>query len=168
MTAETIVVGVFVIVAVAGAVLAVRSQQILHNIIGLGISLFGIAGLFLQLGSPFVAAMQVLIYIGGIVVAIVFAVMLSMAMTINPPARNLPKTIFAAIGSGLFFAGLVGLLSKTHFVTRPTAADEAWAVSRIGNALLEHYNLVFETLSVVLLLAIVGAILIARRDRTPA
>ena len=46
MTAETIVVGVFVIVAVAGAVLAVRSQQILHNIIGLGISLFGIAGLF--------------------------------------------------------------------------------------------------------------------------
>ena len=41
-------------------------------------------------------------------------------------------------------------------------------MSRIGNALLEHYNLVFETLSVVLLLAIIGAILIARRDRTPA
>ncbi|MBU09722.1 MAG: NADH-quinone oxidoreductase subunit J [Gemmatimonadetes bacterium] len=168
MTVELIVVSLFVVLAVAGGVMAARSRQILYNIIGLGISLFGIAGLFLQLGSPFVAAMQLLIYIGGIVVAIVFAMMLSMAMTIDPPARSLPKTIFAAIGSGLFLAGLVGLLNNTTFETRPTAGNEAWAVSRIGNALLEHYNLVFETLSVVLLLAIIGAILIARRDRTPA
>ena len=73
---------------------------------------------------------------------------------------------YTAVRGGL--AGLVGLLNNTTFETRPTAGDEAWAVSRIGNALLEHYNLVFETLSVVLLLAIIGAILIARRDRTPA
>ena len=165
---EQIVVGGFVVLTVAGAVMAARSRQILYNIIGLGLSLFGIAGLFLQLGSPFVAAMQVLIYIGGIVVAIVFAMMLSMAMVIDPPARNLPKTIFAAIGSGVFLVGLVRLITQTTFTTTPTAADEAWAVSQIGHALLGRYNLVFETLSVVLLLAIIGAILIARRDRAAA
>lgn len=162
---EQIVIGAFVVLALAGALMAALSKHILYNIIGLGISLFGIAGLFLQLGSPFVAAMQLLIYIGGIVVAIVFAMMMSMAMTTEPPARHPLKTFFAAGGSVLFLVGLVTLLRQTSFTILPPAAEPAWAVSRIGQALLDHYNLVFEALSVVLLLAIIGAILIARRDR---
>ncbi len=168
MMIEQIVVGGFVVLALAGGLMAALSRHILYNIIGLGISLFGLAGLFLQLGSPFVAAMQLLIYIGGIVVAIVFAMMLSMAMTLNPPSRHPLKTGLAAAGSILFLVGLTLLLRQTNFVVLPSAAESAWAVSRLGQALLDHYNLVFETLSVVLLLAIIGAILIARRERGTA
>ena len=69
---EQAVIYTFVALVLIGGGLAAFSRQILYAIIGLGISLLGLAGLFLNLGSPFVAAMQVLIYIGGITVAIVF------------------------------------------------------------------------------------------------
>ncbi len=156
----------FVGLVLIGGGMAALSRHVLYNIIGLGISLFGLAGLFLQLGSPFVAAMQLLIYLGGITVAIVFAMMLSIAMTLDPPPRTPVKTGFAAIAALTFGVGLHGLISTATFATAPPAPADAWAVAHIGSALLERYNLVFETLSVVLLLAIIGAILIARPDRT--
>lgn len=155
----------FMGVVLAGGAMAALSRHVLYNIIGLGISLFGLAGLFLQLGSPFVAAMQLLIYLGGITVAIVFAMMLSLAMTLDPPRRTPIKTGFAAVSALVFAMGLYGVVTTTSFVSVAPPPAEAWAVGRIGNALLEHYNLVFETLSVVLLLAIIGAILIARPQR---
>jgi NADH-quinone oxidoreductase subunit J len=148
--------------------MAAWSRHILYAIIGLGVTLFGLAGLFLHLGSPFVAAMQLLIYLGGITVAIVFAMMLSIAMTVAPPQRNRAKTVFAGICSAAFAVGVLQLLRATTFTVRPPAPDESWSVAGIGHALLTHYNLVFETLSVVLLLAIIGAILIARPARVSA
>ena len=156
----------FIGLVLAGGCMAALSRHVLYNIIGLGISLFGLAGIFLQLGSPFVAAMQLLIYLGGITVAIVFAMMLSIAMTLDPPKRTPVKTGFAAVSALVFGIGLYGAVTSTNFVHVTPAPPEAWAVGRIGNALLEHYNLVFETLSVVLLLAIIGAILIARPRRS--
>ncbi|HJP30529.1 MAG TPA: NADH-quinone oxidoreductase subunit J [Candidatus Latescibacteria bacterium] len=152
----------FVGLVLVGGGVAALSRHVLYNIIGLGISLFGVAGLFLLLGSPFVAAMQLLIYLGGITVAIVFAMMLSIAMTLDPLPRSPVKTGFAAVAALVFGMGVYGLIGRATFAEVAPVPAEAWAVGRIGNALLEHYNLVFETLSVVLLLAIIGAILIAR------
>ena len=146
--------------------MAAWMRHILHAIIGLGISLLGLAGLFLQLGSPFVAAMQLLIYIGGIVVAIIFAMMLSIAMTVRPLDRNSRKLWFAGGCTVAFFGGVAWILRGAEFQTLPSAAAEDWAVAQLGHALLNRYNLVFETLSLVLLLAIIGAILIARQERT--
>ena len=74
----------------------------------------------------------------------------------------LPGTGFAAVAALVFGMGVYGLIGRATFAEVAPVPAEAWAVGRIGNALLEHYNLVFETLSVVLLLAIIGAILIAR------
>ena len=117
--------------------------------------------------SSFVAAMQLLIYIGGITVAIVFAMMLSIAMTVTPPERNRAKTVFAAVCTAACGLGVFQLVRAARFPVSP-APEEAWSVGAIGHALLTHYNLVFETLSVVLLLAIMGAILIARPQRKAA
>ena len=89
---EQAVIYTFVALVLIGGFIAAFSRPILYAIIGLGISLLGLAGLFLNLGSAFVAAMQVLIYIGGITVAIVFAMMLSIAMSIRPPNPDHPKT----------------------------------------------------------------------------
>ena len=155
----------FVVLVLAGGFMAALSRPVLHVIIGLGISLFGVAGLFLQLGSPFLAAMQLLIYLGGITVAIVFAMMLSSAMSQAPPPRTRSKTVFSGLAVLLFGVGVYRLLGSGVFAAAPPPADEAWEVARIGEALLAHYNLVFEALSVVLLAAIIGAILIARRGR---
>ena len=164
---EQAVIYLFAALVLSGGLLAAWTRHILYAIIGLGISLFGVAGLFLYLGSPFLAAMQLLIYIGGITVAIVFAMMLSIAMTVTPPERNRAKTVFAAVCTAAFGLGVFQLVRAARFPVSP-APEEAWSVGAIGHALLTHYNLVFETLSVVLLLAIMGAILIARPQRKAA
>ncbi|MFT5369323.1 MAG: NADH:ubiquinone oxidoreductase subunit 6 (subunit J) [Candidatus Latescibacterota bacterium] len=159
-----IVVYIFVALTLIGGLMAAFARQVLNTIIGLGISLLGLAGLFLNLGSPFVAAMQVLIYIGGITVAIVFAMMLSISMSLLPPAPDTQKRIFAILSGIVFFVALCSMIMGTHFNIIPPAPEIAWSVGQIGHALLTTYNLVFETLSLVLLLAIIGAILIARKD----
>jgi NADH:ubiquinone oxidoreductase subunit 6 (subunit J) len=77
-----------------------------------------------------------------------------------PAARSLPPVIPAAA----FFAAIAILIRRGGFLVAPGERD--WSVEALGRALLTHYNVVFEALSVVLLLAIVGAILIARREPT--
>ena len=150
--------------ALLGAMLAVGLSNILYAIFGLGLALLGVAGLFLSLGSPFVAAMQILIYVGGITVAMVFAVMLSFAMgakTTGEPGlwtrlgALIPVGILAAaVGLGIRNEGLDAVVLDV---------TEALPIADMGMALLQQFNLVFETLSVVLLLAIVGAVTIARQ-----
>jgi NADH-quinone oxidoreductase subunit J len=163
MTAAT---GLLMSMAVAGALLAVGLKNVLHAIFGLAISLLAIAGLFVVLNSPFVAAMEVLIYVGGISVAMVFAVMLSTVVpkhaTETPLRRGLAAlvaiTFMLAVGAVLVGADFAG-------ITPRVVPDELWSVAHLGKWLLDDYNLVFETLSVVLLLAILGAIVISRRDQ---
>ncbi len=159
--------GLLMAIAVAGALLAVSLKNILHAIFGLAITLLALAGMFLVLGSPFVAAMEVLIYVGGISVAMVFAVMLS---TVVPKDR--PESGWRRGGAALvaltFLLGVGAVIIQTDFSAATDAAaagPEMWEVKRIGVALLDRYNLVFEALSVVLLLAIIGAIVISRRDK---
>jgi len=154
--------------ALAGALLAVSLPNILHAIFGLGLSLIGVAGLFFTLGSPFVAAMQILIYVGGISVAMVFAVMLS--QFIHPPAGSKKKGLpwGAFLGAGLFLAAMAPVLLSTRFAVTSNPDEQATTVRDIGMSMLQEYNVVFETLSVVLLLAIVGAICIAQPDKKEA
>ena len=162
---EQAVIYAFVALVLIGGLMAAFSRQVLYAIIGLGISLLGLAGLFLSLGSPFVAAMQVLIYIGGITVAIVFAMMLSIAMSLRPPDPDARKLGFAIACAVIFFGAVAHIITGAQFPIVDATVVKDWSVGALGHALLKHYNLVFETLSLVLLLAIIGAILIARREK---
>ena len=162
---ETLVIYVFAALVLGGGLLAALNRQVLYAIIGLAVSLFGLAGLFLNLGSPFVAAMQVLIYIGGISVAIVFAMMLSISMSVRPRERRPGKFGFALLCALSFLIVGAWILQGAEFHTAERAPAVAWGLDALGHALLNAYNLVFETLSVVLLLAIIGAILITRKER---
>lgn len=156
--------GLIVVLTIAGGVLAVVQGNIVRAIFGLAIALIGVAFAFLALGSPFVAAMEVLIYIGGITVAMVFAVMLSSAGRREPEAP-LARRAMAAVVALVFFGGVAWMITGAEFrlLDEPMPGD-AWSVAEIGRNLLDRFNLVFEALSVVLLLAIIGAIAIARRD----
>lgn len=163
----SLAVGLFTAVAVAGALIAVSLVNILHAVLGLAISLLGVAGLFFCLGSPFVAAMEVLVYVGGISVAMVFAVMMSRSISAaEQPRERWPRKLFAATASLAFFAVVGAVIHTTSFDGSRAVPidDEAWSVKAVGHDLLTHYNLVFEALSVVLLLGIVGAIVISRKE----
>lgn len=153
-----------IIIAVAGAFVSVATRNIVHAVFGLGLCLAGVALAFLVLGSPFVAAMEVLIYIGGITVAMVFAVMLSTVGRSEPKEGQLRRTLAAAGALAVFGVGagiIMGLDLPEPLASRP---EDAWSVQQIGRDLLDRYNLAFEALSVVLLVAIIGAITIASRD----
>ncbi len=160
---ESAVVAMMVGLVVGGAVTAVFVRHVLYSIIGLGITLLGLAGLFLYLGSPFVAAMQVLIYIGGISVAMVFALMLSGAMT-KPIPTEARRVALACLGGLLFFGVLAAQIWKTTFLAAPEIDPAAWSVKHIGHSFLTDYNVVFEGLSLILLVAIIGSVLVARRE----
>ncbi len=150
-------------VIVIGAFLAVTRSNILHAVFGLAISLVGVAGAFLALGSPFTAVMEVLIYVGGIAVTMIFAVMLS---SVSSPAERggfLRKSL-AALVAGLFLAGGSLIIVNADFGAGNHLSTDAWSIQAVGRDLLDRFNLAFESLSLVLLLAIVGAIVIVRRE----
>lgn len=161
--------GLIVAITIAGALLAVAQGNIVRAIFGFAISLVGVALAFLALGSPFVAAMEVLIYIGGITVAMVFAVMLSSAGQ-KEPTGSFGRHAMAVFVALMFFAGGAYVIVSTEFGVKPELDATAWSVQEIGRNLLDRFNVVFELLSVVLLVAIIGAITIAGRsnDQDPA
>jgi NADH-quinone oxidoreductase subunit J len=143
-----------------GALIAVLPRNILYNVLGLALGLVGVAGLFLYLGSPFIALMEILIYVGAICISIVFAIMLSRPLHLSLPKRRLPK-VGLALGVGLLvFASLGAIIAKTAWQPAPVRSAD-WSTATLGNYLLTRYDLVFELISLVLLVAILGAIIIS-------
>jgi len=147
-----------------GAALAVFPRNILYNVLGLALALAGVGGIYLYLGSFFIAMMQLLIYIGAICIAIVFAIMLSRPLHVEVPERKVPKVAVAVVASVIFLVGTIGVIFKTKWVPAVERSTD-WSVESIGHLLLTRYGLVFEVISLVLLVAIIGAILTAGYSR---
>jgi NADH:ubiquinone oxidoreductase subunit 6 (subunit J) len=147
-----------------GAVIAVGARNIFHNVLGLALSLFGVAGIFLFLNSPFLAMMEILIYVGAICIAICFAIMLSEPLYLPKPPRKPVKLLGAGLGAGLVFFMLAILVKKTAWVPAANRGTD-WSVATIGHYLLTRYALIFEVISLVLLVAMLGAIVNAKNGR---
>jgi NADH-quinone oxidoreductase subunit J len=147
-----------------GALIAVGARNIFHNVLGLIVSLFGVAGIFIYLNSPFLAMMEILIYVGAICIAICFAIMLSEPLYLPRPPRKPVKIVGAGLGAGLVFFMLSILVKKTAWVPASVRGTD-WSVTTIGHYLLTRYVLVFELISLVLLVAMLGAIVNAKYGR---
>ena len=151
---------VVVIFTFTGALIAVLPRNILYNVLGLILCLTGVGGIFLFLGSAFIALMELLIYVGAICISIVFAIMLSRPLHLSLPKRHLPK-VWGAFGVALLVFGVLAtIISRTPWQPAPVRSSD-WSVTTLGAYLLTRYDLVFEVMSIVLLVAILGAILIS-------
>jgi NADH-quinone oxidoreductase subunit J len=150
-----------------GAGIAVFSSRLIRSVCGLAICCIGLAGLYYFLHSPFLALMEILIYVGAVCVTIVFAVMLAEP---DEPARTeksgatlawggLALLIAAALFSGLVWLGVHGSWSS------PTSLIDDGSIAAIGRSLLTTYSMSFELISLALLVAILGALAIARTGR---
>lgn len=148
----------------SGAVIAVFPRNILYNVLGLALCMTGVGGLYLYLNSMFIALMQLLIYVGAITIAIVFAIMLSRPLHLEVPKRAVPKVILACTGCLIFLVSLIGVVMQTPWAPAAQRSDD-WSVETIGHMLLTRYDFAFETISLVLLVAIIGAILTAGSSR---
>jgi NADH-quinone oxidoreductase subunit J len=139
-------------ITVLGALIAVGARNIFHNVLGLA------------LNSPFVALMEILIYVGAICIAICFAIMLSQPLHLPGPPRSFLKMLGALLGAGAVLAFLVLLTRKTQWVPAAERSTD-WSITTIGHYLLTNYALIFEVISLLLLVAMLGAIVTAREGR---
>ena len=165
-------IGVAVLVVVS-AFGVVATRNLVHSAVALMGTLFGVAGLYVFLYADFMAAVQVVIYVGGILVLIIFGVMLTHRITTPVLIQaSMPNRAFAAVVVFLIFLGLTTLMFRTPWhegaalavdVTgRPAPAEGTVAI--IGKALMTKYLLHFEVAGVLLLLALLGAAYLSRRE----
>jgi NADH-quinone oxidoreductase subunit J len=164
---EACALGFLIVMTLAGAVLAVSLRKVFHNLLGFGLSMIGVAGVSLILGSEFVALMQLLIFLGGIAIAMIFAVMMSTPREQSEEPRSV-AVVLPALVLGVGFSAVVCwmMLNGTFPKASPYVAD-AWSVKNIGLLLLTDFELPFEAISILLLGAIIGSVAIARRTREP-
>ncbi|GAB3945542.1 NADH-quinone oxidoreductase subunit J [Kribbella albertanoniae] len=151
-------------VAVAAAVMVVTSRRIVHAALWLVVTLGAVAGCFGALHAEFVALVQILVYVGAIVVLVLFALMLTKAPTNPLPNLTTARSPFAAavavvlallLGSGVVFA----------FGNQKIQPVPAGSAETIGTSIFKTWVLPFEILSVLLLAALIGAIALSQRKK---
>ncbi|MBD3169124.1 MAG: NADH-quinone oxidoreductase subunit J [candidate division Zixibacteria bacterium] len=158
--------GVFYILAaviVVSGLLVVTLKNIFHSALMLILCLFGVAGIYILLHADFLAAVQVLLYVGGVTILMIFAIMVTHQLT----GKKIKHYNEQPVPAGLIILSLLILLIVSITRTAFEVADKAEpmpTVAVIGRALMTDYVLPFEVVSVVLLVALIGAIVIARRD----
>jgi len=153
-------------VAVISAVLVVTRRNPVHSAIYLIITLLSVALLFLQLQAEFLAAVQIILYIGGIMVLFLFVIMLvrlDVATRQAPFNRQWLVAGVAALVLLVEFAGVIYLGRGTAALPRAAAGGLQPNTEEIGRVLFQNYMLPFEIASLLLLVAMVGAVLMAKR-----
>jgi NADH:ubiquinone oxidoreductase subunit 6 (subunit J) len=148
------------------AALVALSRNIVHSALWLLPCLASIAGLYLLLGAELLAAIQILVYCGGIVVLILFVIMLTHGVG-HPDVRVHNQQLFWGVVVAAGLAGvLLHLLQNEAWQVGMSWAPAAGVTARLAYALLRGYVLAFEVASVILLVAMIGAIVIARAERS--
>jgi NADH-quinone oxidoreductase subunit J len=151
-------------VALFGALLAVGLKNIFHNILGFALAMLGVAGVFLSLGSDFLAAVFVLVYVGAVAIAMVYAVMLSYPLDLPQRRRSVPKIAAAALLAAIV-TGALWLVVRRAPWPPPLGTPDDVAPAQTGYRFLTDYVLAFELISVLLVVAMMGAVMVARRTR---
>ncbi len=163
MTGEAIAFYVLAVVMLVSGVVVVASPNIVHSAVALVPAFLGVTGLYVLLGAEFVAVIQVLIYAGAITVLILFVIMLTEGGTgLRLPQRNEQGTVGFVVAAALAVLLAVGV---THTAWGHGAGTlSAYTPGAIGKSFLGPNLLVFEGTSVVLLVSLIGAIMIARKE----
>ena len=157
---------IFLMVAaliIAAAFWVVFSPNLILSAVSLLFTLFGTAGLYIFLYADFIAATQVVIYVGGILVLIIFGVMLTNRIDTPSIAASSKNQFIGAIGAFTIFVIQTGVIFNTSWNIGDEQSRES-TVGSIGNLLLNKYLLPFEIASILLLAALMGAALLSRRN----
>jgi NADH-quinone oxidoreductase subunit J len=164
---------IFAAIAIIASLMVVGQRNPMHSVVLLIVSFGALAGLYVLLDAPFTAVTQIIIYAGAIMVLFLFVVMLlnvpreepippSIATLIGPTARRVGVVLALAFGIEIVWAvsGRVGL---TWF-GQDSATESVSSVARIGTALFRDHVFAFEATSILILVAMVGAVVLARRE----
>lgn len=169
MSASTIIFYILAAITLGGAIAAVTSARIFRSAIYLLFSLIGIAGLYFWMNYEFIAAVQVVVYVGGIVVLIIFSIFLTAGSGGDMKDPVKVRSLFAGLAALAGYCLVYYIIQRTEFTPtfqKPISNE----VSEIGSQMLnvtEHgFILPFEVVSMLLLAAMIGCIVIAIKTRT--
>ena len=163
MTLDLLAFWCMAIVLVGSALAVVLTKNLFHSVLWLALALTGTAGLFLTLDAEFLAAVQLLLYAGGVITIVVFAIVVTERLVGERLSQTSRRVGGGAVVAGLLLAALLRIIWRNAM---PAAAADmpADVTRRIGDAFLTHGALAFELLAVLLVTALVGAIYFARPE----
>lgn len=165
---QTIVFAIFSVITLGSAIGVVWNRNLVSSSYWLIFSLFGVAGLFVLLSAPFLAAVQVLVYIGAIGILITFSVMLTRGMTHITDLFNRQSWLALAVTILLFIVLMAGVIlpvwGPSGTIGSAAVSDMVATTADLGVSMVDgnQYVLVFELISLLLTAAMIGAIVIAR------
>ena len=154
----------FAIITLVSASLVVSSKNIVHSAFYLLFTFFGVAGIYALLGADFVAVVQLLVYVGGILILILFGVMLTNKISNVDLRTGTIHILPAAIGVGMLWGALTAVMTKSSWFNQKAATSE-FSAPFLGRMLTTDYVLIFELLGILLLIALVASASIARREK---
>jgi NADH-quinone oxidoreductase subunit J len=144
------------------AIWVVLSPNLIHSAVSLLFTLFGVAGLYVFLYADFIAAAQIIIYVGGILVLIIFGVMLTNNIADPKLTNKSQHQLLAGIFSFALLIMLSNIVFDTNWYVKELITRDS-TVNDIGMILLSTYLLPFEVVSILLLAALIGAAMLSRK-----
>ncbi len=154
----------FAAFTVGAALIVVLGRNIVRSAVALIFSFTGVASLYILLDAEFLAAAQVLIYVGGITILLLFAIMLTVRIS-SPGTAIFNTQVWWSGAAVLGILTLILLAAARGFVPQPVPPPLPNTTVSLGRALLTTYALPFEVVSILLLVGMVGAILLARKEK---
>lgn len=154
----------FAAITLISAFIVVTNRNVVYSAFFLLFTFFGVAGIYVLLGADFVAIVQLIIYVGGILILLLFGVMLTNKITNVEIRTGTINILPAIIGVGIFTGALLAALINSNWKTLPVQAPIP-TTALLGTMLVQDYSLIFELLGIILLIALIGAASIARREK---
>lgn len=154
---------VLAVVTIGAALMVVFSRNPVSSILYLVLTFFSLAAFYVVLGAQFIAAVQIIVYAGAIMVLFLFVVMLLNLNKIDEKGNNALKTL-GIVAGGILLVFLITAFSKFTGILTP--ATEMTTTQNLGEVLFTKYLVPFEIASVLLLVAIVGAVVLVKKERS--
>ncbi|WP_089965438.1 NADH-quinone oxidoreductase subunit J [Lihuaxuella thermophila] len=163
MTGEFVAFFILSVMAIGGAVFMINFTRVIHMALALAFTFFSIAGIYLLLNAEFVAVIQVLIYTGAVSILMLFGIMLTKHRDEEKGSIAPWHSVLSFIAAGAFFGIVMWIIYRT-----PIAGEQVdlkqFGVARLGEAVFKQYVIPFELASVLLLVALVGAVILAKKE----
>ncbi len=160
----TVTFWLIILLTIFSALVVVGSSQLIYSAVALLFTFVGVAGLYIFLWADFIGVVQIVIYVGGILILIIFGIMLTNKITSVRISHTSVQRGAGAGGVVVLFILLVTMILKTPWL-EIAAVEPDQTVASIGKMLMIDYLLPFEITSVLLLGALIGAAMLARRGR---
>ncbi len=161
---ETLIFGIFAALALASAIVVVAHRNPVYSTLSLVVTLFAVAVLFVLLGAPFLGALQILIYAGAIVVLFLFVIMLlNLQREDRDASVHGPQLWLAALGAGAFLALFAIFFKVAKTGAMKPVSEQLVSLPKLAAEMFSRYLLPFEIVGLLLLVAVIGATVVARR-----